>query len=51
MVTVDKNAAYPVAMETSKGDETLTAAETKLRQSKYLGVAEKSKDESGRIEI
>jgi len=27
MVTVDKNAAYPVAMEALKGDETL-AAET-----------------------
>ena len=35
VVTVDNNAAYPVAMEALKGDETL-AAETKLRQSKYL---------------
>ncbi len=35
MVTVDKNAAYPVAMETLKAEETL-AAETELRQSKYL---------------
>jgi transposase-like protein len=35
VVTVDKNAAYPVGMEALKGDETL-AAETKLRQSKYL---------------
>jgi len=31
--TVDKNAAYPVAMEALKADETL-AAETELRQSK-----------------
>jgi len=35
VVTVDKNAAYPVTREALKGDETL-AAETKLRQSKYL---------------
>lgn len=35
VITVDKNAAYPVAMETLKADETL-AAETELRQSKYL---------------
>jgi len=35
VITVDKNAAYPVAVEALKGDETL-AAETKLRQSKYL---------------
>lgn len=34
-ITVDKNAAYPVAMEALKSDETL-AAETELRQSKYL---------------
>ena len=34
-ITVDKNAAYPVAIETLKADETLTA-ETQLRQSKYL---------------
>jgi hypothetical protein len=30
-LTVDKNAAYPVAMEALKADETL-AAETELRQ-------------------
>jgi len=35
VITVDKNAAYPVAIKTLKGDETL-AAETELRQSKYL---------------
>jgi transposase-like protein len=35
VITVDKNAAYPVAIETLKGDETL-AAETELRQSKYM---------------
>jgi transposase-like protein len=35
VITVDKNAAYPVALETLKGDETL-AAEMELRQSKYL---------------
>lgn len=35
VVTVDKNAAYPVAMETLKADETI-AAETELRQIKYL---------------
>ncbi len=35
MITVDKNAAYPVAIETLKSDETLVA-ETELRQSKYL---------------
>jgi len=32
---VDKNAAYPVAVEALKADETL-AAETELRQSKYM---------------
>jgi transposase, IS6 family len=35
VITVDKNAAYPVAMEALKADETL-AAETELRQSKYM---------------
>jgi transposase-like protein len=35
VITVDKNAAYPVAVEALKGDETL-AAETELRQSKYM---------------
>lgn len=35
VITVDKNAAYPVAIETLKADETI-AAETELRQSKYL---------------
>ena len=35
VITVDKNAAYPVAVEALKADKTL-AAETKLRQSKYL---------------
>ncbi|MBD1867244.1 IS6 family transposase [Cyanobacteria bacterium FACHB-471] len=34
-ITVDKNAAYPVAMGALKADETL-AAEIQLRQSKYL---------------
>ena len=34
-LTVDKNAAYPVAMDTLKADETL-AEETELRQTKYL---------------
>jgi transposase-like protein len=35
VITVDKNAAYPVAIETSKGDERI-AEGTELRQSKYL---------------
>ncbi|MBD2060034.1 IS6 family transposase [Oculatella sp. FACHB-28] len=35
VITVDKNAAYPVAIEALKADETL-AAQTELRQSKYL---------------
>ncbi|MEP0914805.1 DDE-type integrase/transposase/recombinase [Leptolyngbya sp. GB1-A1] len=35
VITVDKNAAYPGAVEALKGDETLTA-KTELRQSKYL---------------
>ena len=37
-IAVDKNAAYPVAMETLKADEPL-AAETELRHSKYLNNA------------
>jgi IS6 family transposase len=32
---VDKNAAYPAAMDALKGEETI-GKETKLRQSKYL---------------
>jgi transposase-like protein len=35
VISVDKNAAYPVAMETLKGDETLGET-TELRQVKYL---------------
>jgi len=35
VITVDKNAAYPVALKTLKADETI-AAQTELRQSKYL---------------
>jgi len=35
VITVDKNAAYPVAIETLKSEETL-AAQTELRQVKYL---------------
>lgn len=35
VITVDKNAAYPVAMETLKAEEAIPA-ETELRQSKYL---------------
>ncbi|MBD1847199.1 DDE-type integrase/transposase/recombinase [Cyanobacteria bacterium FACHB-63] len=35
MITVDKNAAYPVAMDELKQDKTLKA-ETELRQNKYL---------------
>ncbi|MBD1868992.1 IS6 family transposase [Cyanobacteria bacterium FACHB-471] len=35
VINVDKNAAYPGAMETLKGDETIIE-ETELRQSKYL---------------
>jgi len=35
VITVDKNAAYPVALETLKAEEALVA-ENKLRQSKYL---------------
>ena len=35
VITVDKNAAYPVAMEVLKADETIEKA-TELRQSKYL---------------
>jgi transposase-like protein len=34
-LTVDQNAAYPVAVETLKADAML-AAETQLRQSKYM---------------
>jgi IS6 family transposase len=34
-LTVDKNAAYPVAIEALKADETISA-EVELRQSKYL---------------
>ncbi len=35
VITVDKNAAYPVAIETLKQEETI-GKETELRQSKYL---------------
>ncbi len=35
VITVDKNAAYPVAVDKLKEDKTLKA-ETELRQSKYL---------------
>ncbi len=35
VITVDKNAAYPGAMETLKADEVIEQ-ETELRQSKYL---------------
>lgn len=35
VITVDKNAAYPAAIETLKGDG-MIAEKTKLRQSKYL---------------
>lgn len=35
VINVDKNAAYPVAMETLKEEETI-AEETQLRQCKYL---------------
>jgi IS6 family transposase len=35
VITVDKNAAYPVATDALKADETI-GQETKLRQSKYL---------------
>jgi len=35
VITVDKNAAYPVAIKTLKAEESLVA-ETELRQSKYL---------------
>jgi IS6 family transposase len=35
VITVDKNAAYPVAIDALKADETI-GQETKLRQSKYL---------------
>lgn len=35
VINVDKNAAYPVAMEALKADETIEK-ETELRQSKYL---------------
>lgn len=35
VVTVDNNAAYPVAMEAVKDDKTLEA-KTELRQVKYL---------------
>ena len=35
VINVDKNAAYPVAMEILKADKTI-AAETELRQVKYL---------------
>jgi len=36
VITVDKNAAYPAAIETLKDDETIDK-KTELRQSKYLG--------------
>lgn len=39
VITVDKNAAYPKAMETLKGDETLSET-TELRQKKYLNIIE-----------
>ncbi len=35
VITVDKNAAYPVVIETLKQEETI-GKETELRQSKYL---------------
>ncbi len=35
VITVDKNAAYPVAIDALKADETISQ-ETELRQSKYL---------------
>ncbi len=35
VITVDKNAAYPIAVETLKGDKIIDK-ETQLRQSKYL---------------
>ena len=35
VITVDKNAAYPVALEVLKAEETIEQ-ETELRQSKYL---------------
>jgi len=35
VITADKNAAYPIAIETLKGNEMLDQ-ETQLRQSKYL---------------
>ena len=35
MITVDKNAAYPKAVETLKADEALNET-TELRQKKYL---------------
>lgn len=35
VINVDKHAAYPVAMETLEGDETIDK-ETEMRQSKYL---------------
>jgi transposase-like protein len=35
VITVDKNAAYPAAMEALKADETI-GKKTELRQSKYL---------------
>ena len=35
VITVDKNAAYPVAIDALREDQTLKA-ETELRQSKYL---------------
>lgn len=35
MITVDKNAAYPVAIETLKAEETIVE-EMELRQIKYL---------------
>ena len=35
VITVDKNAAYPKAVETLRGDETLSPT-TELRQKKYL---------------
>jgi transposase, IS6 family len=36
VITVDKNAAYSVAIEALKADEMIEKDETELRQSKYL---------------
>lgn len=45
VITVDKNAAYPKAIETLKGDKTLSET-TELRQKKYLKLHSRTRSSS-----